>query len=417
MILAARESFAAVRRGDTYDRQVPWLANAVGNQVWADTGIVGDNTTEVDIEFSVTNATASQSIGVFGSYYVGSHQYMLYRYGNESGKARFGWDLDSRESGYQLSNVILVKAGWYTAHLARTWTLDSYTSSEMTGVAFSNTGSLALGTCLQRTLQGAVAPLYDGAVRIKSCKIWKSGFLVRDIIPVVKGGVGYFFDKVTRRLMPNMGTGAWTVCPYDAEVVYIEFPGAQYVNTGIVPALNRRYTLWFTDYSVAAQTATPWFFGSRTAYQSNGLGAYYGGTMLYGAVGNQQKSVALNKSLIEGSAVHTLTVSSAAAGGVWLDGTNRIECSNPSFNNPSASIYIGAINLNGTAGTACIALRVRKFAEGRYETGGDIVHDEFQPVRVGSVGYFFNYGDGLLYGNAVDGGNGFPAACVGPDRT
>ena len=49
--------------------------------------------------------------------------------------------------------------------------------------------------------------------RISSCKIYHSGVLVRDYIPVRKGTVGYMYDRVSGQLFGNQGTGAFIIGP------------------------------------------------------------------------------------------------------------------------------------------------------------------------------------------------------------
>ena len=49
--------------------------------------------------------------------------------------------------------------------------------------------------------------------RISSCKIYHSGVLVRDYIPVRKGTVGYMYDRVSGQLFGNQGTGEFIIGP------------------------------------------------------------------------------------------------------------------------------------------------------------------------------------------------------------
>ena len=49
--------------------------------------------------------------------------------------------------------------------------------------------------------------------RISSCKIYHSGVLVRDYIPVRVGMVGYMYDRVSGQLFGNQGTGAFIIGP------------------------------------------------------------------------------------------------------------------------------------------------------------------------------------------------------------
>ena len=46
--------------------------------------------------------------------------------------------------------------------------------------------------------------------KLYCCKIWQDGLLVRDLIPVRKGTVGYPYDRVSGALFGNAGTGAFT---------------------------------------------------------------------------------------------------------------------------------------------------------------------------------------------------------------
>ena len=49
--------------------------------------------------------------------------------------------------------------------------------------------------------------------RISSCKIYHSGVLVRDYIPVRVGMVGYMYDRVSGQLFGNQGTGDFIIGP------------------------------------------------------------------------------------------------------------------------------------------------------------------------------------------------------------
>lgn len=49
--------------------------------------------------------------------------------------------------------------------------------------------------------------------RISLCKIYHSGVLVRDYIPVRNGTVGYFYDRMSGELFGNAGTGAFLIGP------------------------------------------------------------------------------------------------------------------------------------------------------------------------------------------------------------
>ena len=50
-------------------------------------------------------------------------------------------------------------------------------------------------------------------VRIASAKMYDGTVLIRDFIPVRKGHVGYMYDKVSKRLFGNSGTGSFILGP------------------------------------------------------------------------------------------------------------------------------------------------------------------------------------------------------------
>ena len=49
--------------------------------------------------------------------------------------------------------------------------------------------------------------------RVYSFKLWQSGVLVRDFVPVRVEQVGYMYDKVSGQLFGNSGTGNFTLGP------------------------------------------------------------------------------------------------------------------------------------------------------------------------------------------------------------
>ena len=50
-------------------------------------------------------------------------------------------------------------------------------------------------------------------LKLYYCKLWNRGELVRDYIPVIKDGVGYLYDKVSKRMFGNDGTGNFIAGP------------------------------------------------------------------------------------------------------------------------------------------------------------------------------------------------------------
>lgn len=57
------------------------------------------------------------------------------------------------------------------------------------------------------------APFRFSKVKLYYFKLINKGVLVRDFIPVRKNGIGYMYDKVSRQLFGNQGTGQFIIGP------------------------------------------------------------------------------------------------------------------------------------------------------------------------------------------------------------
>lgn len=120
--------------------------------------------------------------------------------------------------------------------------------------------------------------LFRGSNRYSSiylsyCKIWKSGVLVRDFIPIeTKDGFIGLYDQVEQGLLINSGTGEFTpgsqLEPY-TELKYIESTGTQYINTGYYPNGNSGYKLKISD-----GNSNGVVFGAYNSTWTNGNGFY-----------------------------------------------------------------------------------------------------------------------------------------------
>ena len=96
-------------------------------------------------------------------------------------------------------------------------------------VVFTSTASGSSMTVNGTTETGGAKTTYDkpitlfgvntvgtvscGKLILFGCKIYKDGVLVADFIPVRVGQVGYLYDRVTRKLYGNAGTGSFTLGP------------------------------------------------------------------------------------------------------------------------------------------------------------------------------------------------------------
>ena len=69
--------------------------------------------------------------------------------------------------------------------------------------------------------------------KLYSAKVYLNSILVRDMIPVRIGQVGYMYDKVSKELFDNNGEGNFILGQDIIEVEYLEATGTQYINTDL----------------------------------------------------------------------------------------------------------------------------------------------------------------------------------------
>lgn len=74
-----------------------------------------------------------------------------------------------------------------------------------------NTGQLGFGTDTFNLFGHLAEPGIYGHAKIYYAKVWKDGDLVRDMIPVRVGQVGYMYDRISGQLFGNVGSGSFTL--------------------------------------------------------------------------------------------------------------------------------------------------------------------------------------------------------------
>lgn len=88
-------------------------------------------------------------------------------------------------------------------------------------------------------------------IQIYSVKVWRSGVLVRDLVPVRSGSKGYLYDKISKRLFGNSGTADFILgsdLGVRHDLQYLELTGAQWINT-MVSLTNITNWEWELDFS------------------------------------------------------------------------------------------------------------------------------------------------------------------------
>lgn len=212
-----------------YDAEVEYL-ESTGTQ-WINTGITPtiSDTTRIVSDLSLTSINTSDNNIVFGNYAI-SPAVRQFAFVDTSAKARIAYvgaasgSVTIAANSDYLFEAQFAPGGSYLK-------VNGATSSQNTSTAtVPPSWPLSLFAC--RYEDSVISP---SSMRLRSCKIYLNGVLVRDYIPVRRGTVGYLYDRVSGRLFGNAGTGDFVLGQDVVPVEYIESSGTQHINTGIVP--------------------------------------------------------------------------------------------------------------------------------------------------------------------------------------
>ena len=245
------------------------------------------------------------------------------------------------------------------------------------------------------------------------------GEIVRDMIPVRIGDKGYMYDKVSKRLFGNQGTGNFVLGPDKprkstedfVEVDYLESTGTQYIDTGIYGTMDLDFYIEFepTELGTAYQESAGSIFGSRNdwnkqAYQLttyNKVSPYSASTCGHFLCANNygwsdSRTPTANILLNKKNIIKKENLLFTRADGTTFTLTSQ------TFTTPSS---IRIFQCAGAGEPSKIKLYNLKFS-----CNGNILRD-FIPVRVGTVGYMYDRVSKQFFGNAGTGG-----FILGPDK-
>lgn len=199
-----------------YDAEVEYIKTD-GNGAYIDTLIEGTSNTGYDISMTMDELpyAAGNTVGFIFGARVGnknkSTALYIYNTGGTGNYERgFGWRYGNKEvyrgfnplwGDYSISNltskrVLVVNGNNITCDSA---TFSSGYNIYIFGV--NNAGSFMANVEQVRVLKYHYFKIYNGNT------------LVRDYIPVRKGTTGYMYDKVSKQLFGNAGTGSFVLGP------------------------------------------------------------------------------------------------------------------------------------------------------------------------------------------------------------
>lgn len=365
--------------GLPYDAEIEYL-EGTGTQ-YIDCGFKAKTTTKVEVKFNL-GVTATQAI--YGS--VVNTKYGMF-FGTGANSSVFCNFTDNAVS----PTTTLSSNTDYTI-------IQKGTSLKINGTSYTVTNTQATTNNIiifARNYMGTIQRMITG--KIYYFKLFDDNDnIVMDFIPVRKGQVGYLYDRVSKQLFGNSGTGDFVLGNDIVEVEYLETSGTQYINTGIKPSSNTTFDI--DAYIPNHGTQGFWVFGSRVSGNA--------GQFAYLNDGDRNE-----KSWRFGSAVSVVTPKLSEG---WhhfnntetprvlkIDSNITLTANANTFAQTNYPIYLFTLNVGGTPATANIAVGARIGNVKIYESGV-LVFDGI-PVRVGTTGYMLDKVEHKLYGNAGTG--------------
>lgn len=219
--------------GVPYDAEIEYL-ESTGTQ-YIDTGIVPDSSTGAKAVFLIRDT--SRSNYVLGSRAVGAARFYLYN-NEQSSFVRYGWgNLITTNTSALVNSVTEVALNYLND--------GKYVYANTELAALPSTSFSANSYRMFLFNSNFAGGAFDSAASligyIKSCKITQGSTLVRDFIPVRVGQTGYMYDRVSRRLFGNKGTGSFVLGPDVAKPVIglygmrkRKFEASDYIQDGLI---------------------------------------------------------------------------------------------------------------------------------------------------------------------------------------
>ena len=377
-----------------YKCEVEYL-ESTGTQ-WIDTGIVG--TQNIGIELSLTATQINTKI--FGCRTSTSSNNISIFYGS-SADSRLGIDFNnSNYATYRcqyatLNQRVIIKADKNNRKIIST-----------SGSVLAENNTVCTDTILTPdTLKlfditnGFQESLFVGYLYY--CKIYDNNTLVRDFIPVLDWDMTpCMYDKVSKTLFYNAGTGNFTAGRRIIPVEYLESTGTQYIDTGYIPTKNTSFDLYGINMDYHSGTTR---FGSRvgltaenycfTAIAANALRFVYGNGSTTASMEYVYSTQKLAKLVQFNASTKICTVT-------FNDDTTE---SSSVFNttpltSSAKSLYLFAFNNNDTP-----TFGISKQTELKIYESGVLVRDYIPAIDENGVAFMYDRVYGVIYDNAGTG--------------
>ena len=199
MLINLRNALMAGKRLP-YDAEVEYLQSS-GTQ-YIDTGVKKTSGTTIDCTFSLASTSTK---AVFGARTGAANSDRLALFAFNS---NFRFDAGSQRYLYTPNTTSTFRFQYDGTNAVLTNLTTGVVDTQAVSIGEAGTVNIVL---FGVSTNGNISAPLEG--RIYSFKLWQSGVLALDFIPVRKGAVGYLYDRVTRKLFGNAGTGDFVLGP------------------------------------------------------------------------------------------------------------------------------------------------------------------------------------------------------------
>lgn len=360
---------------------------------------------DIELEFMPIAFSGKEYDSYFMSYVAANTQaYLMHSYGNNNNAVNIRNGNISSTDTKNIPINVGEKNFLRMEGVARKYKLNNIEGSLKAASSIKNTSPIKIIGSIEENPNCAYYRLYY-------FKLWKAGDLILDLIPVRKDNIGYLYNKVTGKLLDNVGTGKFILgpnvtMPYDAEVEYLETTredGRAYIDTEYIPNgddIDFYATFMPIDY---VGNYCHWFGNPNNSDKTNKI-------YRVSRYGTTNDRVCVLNNISQGRYI--------TIGGISLNEKYEISVlhdGNVSFNEIKGTITnMGSGDLNDTSFRLFSSLpsnytfgRLYSF---RLDKAG-VTQLDLIPVRKGNVGYLYDKVSGNMYGNNGDG-----KFIIGPDK-
>lgn len=374
-----------------YEYELQYL-QSTGTQ-YIDTGIIPTNNTGLHT-YAIINDNVDR-------YFVGSRKdggNTRYGVGHSSNGFYYCWNT------YQTTNRLTGSTGEFYLNFRNNKKFISiynsdYKTSDLPNLTYTPTNSIWVFGSSGFNAWQAVCKIYY-------LQITQNSTVSMDLIPVSHNNIGYMYDRNSKQLFANHGTGTFTLgpqktVPYDARVEYIEGTGTQWIDTGIT---SMREDGVIIKLSTTDFGDSDFLCGSRK--EANSMNGCF---FIYCTTENNNVGFAVNASYtdsgvnVQDGNIHTIL---HRMNGGYIDNTQVVSVT---INNSALSTYsyrIFTINY-GTEPPSISKFKLYSFKYFRCWSSNPDTKDtlilDLIPVRIGNSGYMYDKLSGRLFGNSGTG--------------